>query len=129
MPPWSTQPNDVIDTLAFDYIYDTDPPRIQLKTSSLAFVDIPEGEETVRGVTFRVVTCQILTFNITAVAGVLAGLGLPVPALALGVRSLSGYAAARLVQPVSRFSSPARPSPPTPVSWPSPNSTRRSTIP
>ncbi|MCB0257104.1 MAG: VWA domain-containing protein, partial [Anaerolineae bacterium] len=61
--------NDVEDTVALDYIYDTDPPRIELKTTSLNFVDIPEGEETVRGVTFEVITCQPLTFDITAGPG------------------------------------------------------------
>lgn len=65
MPPWATTPNDVLDTVTLDYIYDTDPPRIELKTTSLNFVDIPEGEETVRGITFEVITCQTLTFNIT----------------------------------------------------------------
>ena len=69
MPPWSTTPNDVLDTLALDYVYDTDPPRIELQTTSLTFVDVPEGEETVRGVTFEVVTCELLTFNITAGPG------------------------------------------------------------
>lgn len=69
MPPWSTQPVDVLDTLSLDYVYDTDPPRIELKTASLTFLDIPEGEETVRGVTFSVVTCRNLSFNITAGPG------------------------------------------------------------
>ena len=69
MPPWSTTPNDVIDSLALDYVYDTDPPRIELQTASVNFIDVPEGEETVRGVTFEVVTCELLTFNITAGPG------------------------------------------------------------
>ena len=69
MPPWSTQPNDMLDTVDLDYMYDTDPPRIELKTSSLSFIDIPEGEETVRGVTFEVVTNTLLSFNITAGPG------------------------------------------------------------
>lgn len=69
MPPWSTQPIDMRDTADLDYMYDTDPPRIELKTNSLAFIDIPEGEETVRGVTFEVVTNTLLSFNITAGPG------------------------------------------------------------
>lgn len=69
MPPWSTTPNDVLDTVDLDYIYDTDPPRVTRKTSSLNFVDIPEGEETVRGVTFDVITNTPLSFNITVGPG------------------------------------------------------------
>lgn len=69
MAPWSTTPNDVPDTVDLDYIYDTDPSRITIKTPSLMFVDIPEGEETVRGVVFEVVTCSLLTFNITSGPG------------------------------------------------------------
>lgn len=69
MPPWATTPNDVLDSLALDYMYDTDPARITLTTPSLVFLDIPEGEETVRGVVFEVVTCEFLSFNITAGPG------------------------------------------------------------
>ncbi len=69
MPPWVTTPNDVVDSVALDYMYDTDPARVQLKTPSLTFLDIPEGEETVRGVVFEVVTCEFLSFNITAGPG------------------------------------------------------------
>ncbi len=69
MPPWATTPNDVIDSLALDYIYDTDPARVSTNTTELKFIDIPEGEITVRGVTFDVVTCQSLSFNVTAGPG------------------------------------------------------------
>jgi len=69
MPPWTTTPNDMADTVDLDYIYDTDSPRIEIKTGSLKFIDIPEGEETVRGVVFDVVTCDSLSFNITAGPG------------------------------------------------------------
>lgn len=65
MAPWTTTPSDVIDTVDLDYIYDTDPPRIENQTATLKFIDIPEGEETVRGVVFQVVTCNTLTFNVT----------------------------------------------------------------
>ncbi len=69
MPPWSTTPNDVLDSVDLDYMYDTDPPRVELATSSLKFIDIPEGEETVRGITFEVVTNTLLSFNVTAGPG------------------------------------------------------------
>ncbi|MBX2868401.1 MAG: tyrosinase family protein [Acidiferrobacterales bacterium] len=69
MPPWSTTPNDVIDSVDLDYIYDTDPSRIEKQTSTLNFIDIPEGEETVRGVVFDVITCRTLTFDITGGPG------------------------------------------------------------
>lgn len=69
MAPWVTTPNDVIDSVDLDYVYDTDPPRIEKTTNTLNFVDIPEGEETVRGVVFEVITCGILNFNIAAGPG------------------------------------------------------------
>ena len=69
MPPWATTPSDVLDTLDLDYIYDTDPPRVSTDTTELKFIDIPEGEITVRGVTFDVVTCEPLTFVITSGPG------------------------------------------------------------
>jgi len=69
MAPWSTTPNDMLDTVELDYIYDTDPPRIENQTTSLSFIDIPEGEETVRGVVFDVITCHTLSFNITSGPG------------------------------------------------------------
>ncbi len=69
MAPWSTTPNDVVDSVDLDFIYDTDPPRIEKQTNSLSFIDIPEGEEPVRGVVFEVITCNTLTFDITGGPG------------------------------------------------------------
>lgn len=69
MPPWSTTPTDVRDSVEIGYMYDTDPPRVELATNSLQFIDIPEGEETVRGITFEVVTNTLLSFDITAGPG------------------------------------------------------------
>ena len=69
MPPWATTPNDTLDSVDMGYMYDTDPVRIEPKTPALHFIDIPEGEETVRGITFNVVANTLLSFNITAGPG------------------------------------------------------------
>ncbi len=69
MPPWATTPNDVLDAVDLDYVYDTDPPRAATNTSQLKFIDVPEGEITVRGIVFDVVTCNVINFNVTAGPG------------------------------------------------------------
>ena len=69
MYPWNTledtvTPADVLNHRQY-YLYDTDPPRIENKTSSLTFEGIPEDEIAYRAVVFEVETCTRLTLEIT----------------------------------------------------------------
>lgn len=65
MYPWTTTPADVLNHQGY-YLYDTDPPIIDNKTTSITFQDVPEGETTYRAVVFEVTTCQIINLQITA---------------------------------------------------------------
>ena len=72
MYPWATTPADVLNHQEY-YLYDTDPPIIENKTTAITFEDIPEGETTYRAVLFEVTTCSLL--NLQVIAGPGAGFG------------------------------------------------------
>jgi hypothetical protein len=66
-----TTPASTLDHHAMGYWYDTDPADVDLVTPSLSFIDIPEGiggtgVTTYRAVLFEVLTCNPVTFEITA---------------------------------------------------------------
>ncbi|MEI4801287.1 tyrosinase family protein [Bacillus sp. FJAT-51639] len=75
MFPWPTRPADVLNHRQLGYLYDTDPPFVQLKTPNLVFNDVPEGVTTVRAIVFEVTTCKMTRLEIVSGPGT--GFGTP----------------------------------------------------
>lgn len=75
MYPWSTTPADVLNYHDLGYMYDTDPPSVELDTPSLTFNDIPESETTVRAAVFSVSACENVQLEIISGPTVTSGPG------------------------------------------------------
>lgn len=73
MYPWDTTPADVLNHRELGYLYDTDPPLVELLTPNLTFNDVPEGETTVRAAVFSVSACQNVHLEIVSGPAVLTG--------------------------------------------------------
>ena len=67
MYPWEGEGitlEGVLDYRQLGYMYDDDPPLIELQAPSIIFNNIPEGETTVRAACFSVSSCNPVHFEI-----------------------------------------------------------------
>lgn len=76
--PWTVvpetyRPQGQLDHRALGYVYDDDPPRVDLESPSLVFLDVPEGEQAARAVVLRVTSCHPATFEVSAGPSVTSG--------------------------------------------------------
>lgn len=71
--PWSATPADVLNHRDLGYIYDTDPPQVELDTPTLIFNDVPAGETTVRAAVFSISSCTPIHLEIISGPTVLTG--------------------------------------------------------